>query len=97
MKTIHLNDTVTINLVCLKSKISPLKPIMIPWLELCAALLPGRMNRCILDSIRLSLPQIVYWCDSSIKLSRLIRDTTKLNIFVANKVREITKIPNKLS
>lgn len=92
MRTIDANDDVRVNLLCAKSKVSPLKPTTIPRLELCAALLAARLSKSVVDSIRHKPSRIVHWCDSSVVLSWLSSDASKLKTFVANRVGEIIEI-----
>lgn len=92
MRTIDNNNDVRVNLLCAKSKVSPLKPTTIPRLELCAALLAARLSKSVVDSIRHKPSRIVHWCDSSVVLSWLTSDASKLKTFVANRVGEIIEI-----
>ncbi|KAL0840696.1 hypothetical protein ABMA28_015888 [Loxostege sticticalis] len=88
-RTISLDGVVTVNLLCSKSRAAPLKPVTIPRLELCAALLASRLCKTVVESIRYVPDRVVYWSDSSIVLGWLSSDTSKLKTFVANRVGEI--------
>lgn len=62
------NNEVTVNLLCAKSKVAPLKPTTIPRIELCAALLAAKLTKSVLDALRYAPQKIVHWCDSSVVL-----------------------------
>lgn len=60
LKSYNKYNEVTVNLLCSKSKVSPLKPTTIPRLELCAALLAARLSKCVQESIKYTPSRIVH-------------------------------------
>ncbi|CAH2097522.1 unnamed protein product [Euphydryas editha] len=89
LKSTSSQGETMIRLLCAKSKVAPLKPTTIPRLELCAALLSVKLCKSVLDSIRYRPDKVIHWCDSSVVLSWINGDLTKLKLFVANRVAEI--------
>lgn len=89
MRSIDSNNQVSVQLLCSKSKVSPIKPMTMPRLELCAALLATRLCKIVLESLRCKPTRILHWCDSSIVLGWINSDITKLKTFVANRINEI--------
>lgn len=89
MKSIGSDGDVTVKLLCSKSKVAPIRPITMPRLELCAALLAARLCNMVLESLRFKPSRIIHWCDSSIVLSWINSDLSKLKCFAANRIFEI--------
>ncbi|XP_035232769.1 uncharacterized protein LOC118204571 [Stegodyphus dumicola] len=92
-KSVFLYGEVVIRLVTSKSKVSPIKQVTIPRLELCAAVLLAKlMNRVI---CALKVNNVFFWSDSSIVLAWLKKKPCCMKTFVANRVamvQEITEV-----
>lgn len=89
MRSISSSGTISVRLLCAKSKIAPLKPSTIPRLELAGALLAARLYKSVVETLRSRPDRIVHWCDSSVVLSWIKTDLIKLRPFVANRIAEI--------
>ncbi|GBN71477.1 hypothetical protein AVEN_85918-1 [Araneus ventricosus] len=79
-------------LVCSKSRVSPLKPITVPRLELSAALLLARLTHKIVPVLDLPLDKICLWTDSTIVLAWLNMQPHMLKTFVSNRVAKIQSL-----
>lgn len=91
---LHVTDksgNATMNLVCSKSKVAPLKIVSLARLELCAALILSRLVKSIIDTYenRVFINDIFAFSDSKIALSWIHSSPHRWQTFVANRVSEI--------
>lgn len=78
-----------------KGRVTPLKPITIPRLELAAAVLAVRINRILERELEFVLEPPVYWTDSTSVIKYILNDTCRFQTYVANRVTTIRDLSEK--
>jgi len=82
---------VTFQLVTAKAKVSPMKAVSIPRLELMAAVLGVRLAETISEKLEIPLSQHTVWTDSMNVIYWIQGHSRRLKLFVANRVAEIQR------
>ena len=84
-----VTNNVTVNLVCSKAKVCPLKSISMPRLELTAAELGVKLASKICNAMDLDIKQVTFWCDSKDALGWIFNESRNFHAFVAHKISKI--------
>ncbi|GFR00528.1 uncharacterized protein TNCT_339981 [Trichonephila clavata] len=84
------NSGVTlVRLITSKSRVSPIKSLTIPRLELCAAVLLSKLVKRVIDALKLESVKVYLWTDSMIVLSWLQKEPMDLKTFVQNRIAKL--------
>ncbi|XP_050417733.2 uncharacterized protein LOC126831129 [Patella vulgata] len=72
-----------------KSRVSPLKSISIPRLELSAAVVSVRLNKIITRELQMKIDKSFYWTDSTSVLKYVNNQDKRFHTFVGNRISTI--------
>nr|CAH7735347.1 unnamed protein product [Callosobruchus chinensis] len=89
LRSVSSSGELTVRLLTAKSKVSPLKSLTIPKLELCGALLLAQLTTKVKQSMNITLNKIFLWCDSTVCLAWIHTEPNRLQVFVQNRVAQI--------
>ncbi|XP_015111016.1 uncharacterized protein LOC107037141 [Diachasma alloeum] len=89
LRPIRSSGEVKTTLLCAKSRVTPLKQLTIPRLELCGAQLLIKLIQGIKRTITINIDRTVYWTDSTIVLHWIHTPAHQLQTFVSNRIADI--------
>ena len=89
LRMVNENDEVHCAFVIGKAKVSPLRPITIPRLELTAALVSVKVCCTLQEELDYDDITHVFWTDSKVVLGYIGNDARRFHVFVANRVQQI--------
>ncbi|XP_057316876.1 uncharacterized protein LOC130657906 [Hydractinia symbiolongicarpus] len=72
-----------------KARVTPLKPITVPRLELSAANTSTKVATQLKMELNINLLSEVFWTDSKVVLGYITNQSRKFRLFVANRVQTI--------
>jgi len=75
-----------------KSRLSPLKQLTIPRLELSAAVVATRLDKMVRKEIGIPISESIFWTDSTCVLGYIANEDKRFHTFVANRVAAIQEV-----
>ncbi|XP_043471598.1 uncharacterized protein LOC122504516 [Leptopilina heterotoma] len=91
-RMVYPDGNVEVSYVVGKSRVSPLKPISIPRMELQGALIGSRLADFVTRELEMKIDERYFWTDSRNVLSWINADPHKYQAFVAHRLGEISEI-----
>lgn len=79
-----------------KARVTPLKAVTIPRLELTAAVLAVRVDLMLRSELQIPLQESVFWTDSTSVLKHIKNEDKRFHTFVANRVTTIREATTTL-
>ncbi len=88
IRLVNEHGVVQCSLVMAKSRVTPLKVVTIPRLELTAAVVSTRVSSLLSGILEYDFDE-TYWTDSKVVLGYINNDSRRFKTFVANRVQAI--------
>ena len=89
MRTFDSIHGLQTSLIIAKTKVSPIKHLSIPRLELCGAVILSRLMKHVSEVLKIPPDRMLAWTDSSIVLYWLKGNPKKFKTFVGNRIAEV--------
>ena len=89
LRLVDEQQQVHCSLVMGKARVTPLKTVTIPRLELTAALLSVKISNLLKEQLEHRIDHEVFWTDSNVVLGYIANDSKRFHVFVANRVQQI--------
>ena len=83
------------SLVMGKARVTPIKTITIPRLELTAAVVSVKVSEVVKRELKYNITKELFWTDSQIILGYIGNDTRRFHTYVANRVEQIRSQTSK--
>ena len=89
LRLLNAKGKVQCSLVLGKARVTPLKAVTIPRLELTAAVLSTRIATLLANELQFDNLKQFYWTDSKVVLSYIQNEEKRFHVYVANRISEI--------
>ena len=89
LQLVNAKNRIHCSLVMGKSRVTPLKPVTIPRLELTAALVSSKISYMLRKELEYEEVKETFWTDSKTVLGYINNDARQFHVFVGNRVQEI--------
>ena len=95
IRQVNKNGDIAVSLAMGKSRVSPLKMITIPRLELTASTTAIKIGAMVRDQLRTEVKRMFYYTDNKVTLGYICNDVKRFRVFVANRQQLIRSYSSK--
>ena len=89
LRLISESDQTHCSLVMGKARVTPLKPVTIPRLELTAAVVSVKISQWLGEELDYQDVSEFFWTDSKVVIGYISNTTSRFHVFVANRLQQI--------
>lgn len=95
LRLTNIAGEIHVTLVLGKSRVTPLKQVTIPRLELASATLAAKMDRLLRSELQLELEPSAFWTDSESVVKNIRNETRRFKTYVAKRILDIRELSDK--
>ena len=92
LRCINQKGEISVVLVLSKGKVTPIKTVSIPRLELQAAVLSAQVSAMLVKELDITISECYFWVDSTIVLQYIRNETRRFQVFVGNRISMIHQL-----
>lgn len=89
LRQVDGTGAVSVTLAYGQAKVAPTRPITIPRLELCAAVLSTQAVKRLKKELSIEIHEVIFYTDSKVVLGYVKNETRRFHVYVANRVQLI--------
>lgn len=89
LRMLNEQSQVQVSFLLGKGRVTPLKAVTIPWLELTAAVLAVRVDTMLKEELKWAFEHSVFWTDSTSVLKYIKNEDRRFHTFMANRTSTI--------
>lgn len=89
LRMVNQENQIHCSFVIGKARVTPLKSVTVPRLELNAAVVSVRVSEQLRRELDIDITDEIFWTDSRVVLGYIANDVKRFHVFVANRVQEI--------
>ena len=92
LRLVNKDGKVHVSFLMGKSRVTPIKFVSIPRLELTAAVLSAKISQLLSHELQIKVSKQIFWTDSQVVLSYLQSKSKRFKTFVANRIQMIKSL-----
>ena len=89
LRIVDEDGKLNVSFVVGKARVTPMKQITIPRMELTAAVLATKLSRQVEEELEIQISDFFFWTDSMVVLQYINNESTRFQTFVANRLAVI--------
>lgn len=94
LRTEDAHGQVEVAFITARSQVAPKKQLLVPRLELCAALTGAQLVHLLQRELTVNIARVILWTDSTTVLTWIRSDSYRFKVFVGTRVTEIQELTN---